>query len=67
MRFIRPEVAIVDINVELTGYQKLPPGIRVESDGAIRAKLQLVLVKENGEWWITAYHNVAVTPLPPRP
>lgn len=26
-RFIRPDVAIVDINVELTGYQKLPPGI----------------------------------------
>jgi uncharacterized protein (TIGR02246 family) len=67
MRFIRPDVAIVDINVELTGHQKLPPGIRVESDGAIRAKLQLVLVKENGEWWITAYHNVAVTPLPLRP
>lgn len=26
-RFIRPGVAIVDINVELTDYQKLPPGI----------------------------------------
>jgi uncharacterized protein (TIGR02246 family) len=26
-RFIRPDVAIVDINVALTGCQKLPPGI----------------------------------------
>jgi len=67
LRFIRPDVAIADINAELTNYQKLPPGVHVESDGAIRAKLQLVLIKEKGAWWITAYHNVAVTPLPPRP
>lgn len=67
LRFIRPDVAVVDINAELSGFVNAPPGVRTEVDHLIRAKLQLVLVKERGDWWITAYHNVAVTPLPPRP
>lgn len=33
----------------------------------VGTKLQLVLVRENGECWITACHNVEVTPLPPPP
>jgi uncharacterized protein (TIGR02246 family) len=64
LRFIRPDVAVVDVDGEMTGYASLPPGIRTAADGVLRFKLQMVLVREKGEWWITAYHNVAVTPLP---
>jgi hypothetical protein len=31
-------------------------------DGTLRTKLLLVLIKERGDWWITAFHNVPVDP-----
>jgi uncharacterized protein (TIGR02246 family) len=62
LRFVRPDVAIVDISGEMTGFAKVPQGLPVGSDGILRFKLLEVLTKENGEWWITEYHNVAVTP-----
>jgi uncharacterized protein (TIGR02246 family) len=62
LRFIRPDVAIADVSGEMTGFVKVPPGLPVGSDGVLRFKLLEVLVKEKGEWWITEYHNVAVTP-----
>jgi len=67
LRFIRPDVAVVDVDAAVTGYLRLPPGVQAASDGSLRAKLQLVLTQEDGEWWIAAYHNVDVKPLPPRP
>jgi uncharacterized protein (TIGR02246 family) len=62
LRFVRPDVAIVDISGEMTGFAKVPQGLPVGSDGILRFKLLEVLTKEKGEWWITEYHNVAVTP-----
>jgi uncharacterized protein (TIGR02246 family) len=62
LRFIRPDVAIVDVSGELSGFQKTYPGLPVGKDGILRNKLLLVLVKENGDWWITEFHNVAQTP-----
>jgi uncharacterized protein (TIGR02246 family) len=62
LRFVRPDVAIVDVSGEMTGFAKVAAGLPVGSDGILRFKLLLVLVKDQGEWWITEYHNVAVTP-----
>ena len=62
LRFVRPGIAIADVSGEMTGFAKVPPGLPVGTDGILRFKLLLVLVKEKGEWWITEYHNVAVTP-----
>lgn len=62
LRFVRPDVAIVDISGEMTGFAKVPAGLPVGSDGILRFKLLEVLVKDKGKWWITEYHNVAVTP-----
>jgi uncharacterized protein (TIGR02246 family) len=63
LRFIRPDVAIADVSGEITGFPKTPPaGVPVGPDGVLRFKLLLVLIKERGVWWITEYHNVAVTP-----
>lgn len=64
LRFIRPDVAIADLNADLRGVTAPPRGLAVMPDGAIRTKLLMVLVKEHGEWWISAYHNVAVVPPP---
>ena len=62
LRFVRPDVAVVDVAGELSGFQKTYPGLPVGQDGILRNKLLLVLVKENGVWWITEFHNVAQTP-----
>jgi len=65
--FIRPDVAVVDVDAAVSGYLRLPPGVQAANDGALRAKLQLVVTREDSEWWIAAFHNVDVKPLPLRP
>jgi len=62
LRFVRSDVAIVDVAGELSGIQKVYPGLPVGKDGILRNKLLLVLVKNDGIWWITEFHNVAQTP-----
>lgn len=58
LRFVRPDVAIADIDTEVAGAQLQPPGAAVGSDGVLRSRLLMVLVKEKGAWCIAAYHNV---------
>jgi uncharacterized protein (TIGR02246 family) len=60
IRFIRPDVAVVDIDTEMTGFKALPPGIHAPADGVLRTRLQQVMSKERGDWWIAAYHNIDV-------
>jgi uncharacterized protein (TIGR02246 family) len=65
--FIRPDVAVVDVDAAVSGYLRLPPGVQAANDGALRAKLQLLVTREDSEWWIAAFHNGDVKPLPLRP
>ena len=65
IKFLRPDVAVVDIDGILIGANRLPPGMKAAEDGALHVKLQEVMTKEKGNWWIAAFHNVAVYPLPP--
>lgn len=58
LRFIRPDVAVVDLDTGVSGVPAPPPGVRAAPDGALHTCLLLVLVKEGGSWWIAAYHNV---------
>ncbi len=67
VKFLRPDVALVDVTARLSGVASFPPGIKPNPDGSIDTKLQLVLTRESGTWWIAAFHNVTVIPLPPRP
>ena len=63
--FVRPDVAIVDIDGILSGAKTLPPGLKPMPDGALHVKLQEVMTREGNDWRIAAFHNVAVYPLPP--
>ena len=64
--FIRPDVAVVDVDAAVTGYLQVASGGAGCNDGALRAKLQLVVTRED-EWMvIAAYHNVDVKPMPLR-
>jgi uncharacterized protein (TIGR02246 family) len=58
IRFIRPDIAVVDLDCGVFGAQVKPPGVQAGSDGSLHTSLLLVLTKEGGSWWIAAYHNV---------
>jgi uncharacterized protein (TIGR02246 family) len=58
LRFVRPGVAIADIDTEVSGAQLRPQGAAVGPDGVLRSRLLMVLLKEQGVWGIAAYHNV---------
>jgi len=60
IRFVKADVAIVDLSTDLSDLQGAPPGIKPAADGRIHTRLQEVFVKDKGAWWITSYHNVDV-------
>lgn len=60
IRFVRPDVAIVDLATELSNLSGAPPGVRPNAAGRILTRLQEVCVKDNGIWRVESYHNVDV-------
>jgi len=62
IRFITPDVAIVDIDNEVRGVKMMPAGIAVPADGVIRTQLMEVFVRRGEQWWVEAYHNVDTKP-----
>lgn len=60
IRFVRPDVAIVDIATEVSALKSAPPGVTRGADGRIHTRLQEVFAKNRGEWRIESYHNVDV-------
>jgi uncharacterized protein (TIGR02246 family) len=58
---VRPDVAIVDTLTKLMDAPHRPPGIEL-IDGAIRSRLEQVMVKDGNEWKVASFHNVAVNP-----
>jgi uncharacterized protein (TIGR02246 family) len=60
IRFVTPDVAIVDIDNEVHGVKAMPGRIPTPSDGILKTQLMEVFVRREGRWWIEAYHNVDV-------
>ncbi len=60
LKFVRPDVAIVESLQTVSGFQKLLPGTSADAKGRLRTRLLQVLVKDGGEWKIATYHNVDV-------
>jgi len=58
IRFVTPDVAIVDIDNEVRGVKAMPAGIVVPPDGIVKTGLMEVFVRRGGRWWVEAYHNV---------
>ncbi len=70
LRVLKPDVALVEADVELTGWKKLPPGFRAEDGTTVRSRLLQVFQKEAGAWRIAASYEVDVKTkleLPPVP
>lgn len=64
LRFLEDDVAIADIDVEVTGFSSLPPGSRPTEDGMLRTRMRHVLTRKDGVWRIAASQNTAVAPRP---
>jgi uncharacterized protein (TIGR02246 family) len=62
LKFIASTVALLDVDTEVRGFGPMPPGVATPQDGALRTRLQQVLVKQQSRWWIASYHNVAISP-----
>lgn len=60
LKFVRPDVAIVESLQTVSGFKKLLPGTSADAKGRLRTRLLQVLVKESGEWKIATYHNIDV-------
>jgi len=58
LRFVRPDVAVADIDAQVSGSRLRPQGVAVSPDGVLRSRLLMVMLKEDGVWRIAAYHNV---------
>jgi len=67
LRLLAPDVAMVESAVRLTGFRALPSGIAPAQDGALHTRLLQVLVRQEGQWRVATYHNVAVSPAAQRP
>jgi uncharacterized protein (TIGR02246 family) len=67
LKFVRPDVAIVETLTAVIGIQKLPPGMSADEKGRLRSRLLQVMVKEAGEWKIVTFHNTDVRPDVPVP
>jgi uncharacterized protein (TIGR02246 family) len=60
VRFLRPDVAIVEIDTEVSGFHKLPPFVYVNAEKVLRTRLQQVMAKTGTDWMVAAFHNVDV-------
>lgn len=70
VRVLKPDVALVEADAELTGWKKLPPGFRAEDDQILRSRILQVFQKEAGAWRVAASYEVDVKTkleLPPVP
>ena len=62
IQFVRPDVAIVETLIHVSGIAKpIPlPGVFVDDYGCLHTRLCQVMVKESSGWKIAAYHNVDI-------
>jgi uncharacterized protein (TIGR02246 family) len=67
VRFLRPDIAIVETLTAVAGMKQVPPGMTTDDAGRLRTRLLQVVAKDNGVWKIVAYHNVDVKPAIPIP
>jgi uncharacterized protein (TIGR02246 family) len=60
IKFVRPDVVIVETLQSTAGFHGLPSSANVDSKGRLRTRLLQVLVKDSDGWKIEAYHMVDV-------
>lgn len=64
LTFLTGTVALVKLDVTLTGFSGLPPGLQATEPGVVRTRVTWVAVKEGSDWKI---QHQQMTALPPSP
>jgi uncharacterized protein (TIGR02246 family) len=59
LRFIRPDVVVVETLTSVTSAQS-PPGVARDGSGAFHTRLLQVLARDRGIWKIVVYHNTDI-------
>ena len=70
VRVLKPDVALVEADAELTGWKKLPPGFVADADKTLRTRVLQVFLKDAGAWRVAASYEADVKTkieLPPVP
>jgi uncharacterized protein (TIGR02246 family) len=67
LKFIRPDVAVIETLTTVAGAAQAPPGVAVDDKGRFHTRLLQVVAKEDGQWKVVTYHNVDVKPGTPIP
>jgi uncharacterized protein (TIGR02246 family) len=60
LKFIRPDVAIVETVSAVSGVAQPPAGVTLDDKGHMHTRLLQVVARENGVWKIVSYHNTDV-------
>ena len=61
-RSLSPEIALIETDQEVTGFQKLMPGIAATAEGLLKTHMKYVALKQDGEWHFVAAQNTSVLP-----
>jgi uncharacterized protein (TIGR02246 family) len=64
LTFLTGTIALVKLDVTLTGFHALPPGLRESDPGVVRTRVTWVAVKRGPQWQILFQQ---MTPFPPTP
>jgi uncharacterized protein (TIGR02246 family) len=67
LRFLGPNVAVVEVLTAVSGVTNPRPGMTFDQHDRLRTRLLQVLDRRGGGWTIVAYHNVDVKPGVPLP
>ena len=67
LRFIKPDVAVVETLAWVSGIATPPPGAKLDPKGRLVTRLLQVMIKDGADWKIEAYHNIDIKPGPPVP
>ena len=60
LKFVRPDVAVVETDTAVSGIAQPPAGVALDEKGRLRTRLMQIIAKDNGTWKIVAYHNTDV-------
>ncbi|MFL5740253.1 MAG: SgcJ/EcaC family oxidoreductase [Flavisolibacter sp.] len=69
IRFLSPDVAIVETLTWISGFSKngRPKAVHIDAKGRLHTRLLQVFQKQSGDWKIVVYHNVDLKPDTPVP
>jgi uncharacterized protein (TIGR02246 family) len=62
--YLGEDVRMVDLDVTLTGFAGLPPGLPEVEPGVVRTRVKLIVVRRESGWKILAEQVTPVLPVP---